>query len=406
MTFRSADTNPFRPGFGAVPEVWAGRDDALRIHAQERHARIRGRYTRGVVFVGPSGIGKSVLVNRFAQDSAALGDVVLDPVRIARRSDPIAQIAGVVTAAREHLAGDGLADVVERGLRRLRLISVKGVEWAMAEEGVGNPHVVLTESLIEVGELLARENATREPERRRALVLRVDELQNADNTQRSAILAAVGDLLERQTRVEVGDGAGTQASVHLPVLVFLTGLPDLLNRATTVDTFRRRFNTQTLGMLADADVADRLAHPLTDAEVTFDPRAVEYLTRLVAGDPYLFQLVGQHAWNASDGPVITEADVTRADRETYADRLRLVEAAMDDIPAGEMVVLRALYELLDDDLTVAGADVAHRLGKTQPEIAPAAQRLERRAVISRDWGRWRVENRLLHRYVTTGDILP
>lgn len=26
--------------------------------------------------------------------------------------------------------------------------------------------------------------------------------------------------------------------------------------------------------------------------------------------------------------------------------------------------------------------------------------------ISRDWGRWRVENRLLHRYLTSGDILP
>ena len=65
-----------------------------------------------------------------------------------------------------------------------------------------------------------------------------------------------------------------------------------------------------------------------------------------------------------------------------------------------------VYELLDEQLTVDGADVAARLGKTQPQIAPAAQRLERRAVISRDWGRWRVENRLLHRYLTSGDILP
>lgn len=128
--------------------------------------------------------------------------------------------------------------------------------------------------------------------------------------------------------------------------------------------------------------------------------------QIVAGDPYLFQLVGQQAWNASDGPVITQADVARADRETYADRLRLVEAAVDDIPPGEMTVLRVVYELLDEQLTVAGADVAARLGKTQPQIAPAAQRLERRAVISRDWGRWRVENRLLHRYLTSGDILP
>lgn len=400
------DNNPFRPGFGAVPEVWAGRDDALRLHSHERHARIRGRYTRGVVFVGPSGIGKSVLANRFAEDSAALGDLVLAPVRIARRSDPIAQIAGVVSSARDSIAGDGLADVIERGLRRLKVISIKGVELAMSEEGITNPHVALTESLVDIGTILARENARREPERRRALVLRIDEVQNADNTQRSAILAAVGDLLEKQVEIEVGDGAGTTVMEYLPVLVFLTGLPDLLNRATTVDTFRRRFNTQTLGMLADADVSDRLSRPLGGAEVRVDPRAVDRITQLVAGDPYLFQLVGQHAWNASDGPVIAVQDVERADRETYADRLRLVEAAVDDIPEGEMVVLRAVYELLADDLTVTGAEVADHLGKTQPEIAPAAQRLERRAVITRDWGRWRVENRLLYRYITTGDILP
>lgn len=406
MLRRSVDNNPFRPGFGAVPDVWAGRDDALRGYATERHARIRGRYTRGLVFVGPSGIGKSVLVNRFAADSAALGDVVLAPVRIARRSDPLAQIAGVVTAARERIAGDGLADVIERGLKRLEVISVKGVELAATQEGISNPHVVLTTALIEFGTILARENAGRAPEHRRALILRIDELQNADNTQRSAILAAVGDVLEHQVQIEVGDGAGALTTVHLPILVFLTGLPDLLNRATTVDTFRRRFQTQTLGMLADDDIADRLAQPLSETGVTFEPAAVEAVRQIVAGDPYLFQLVGQQAWNASDGPVITQADVARADRETYADRLRLVEAAVDDIPPGEMAVLRVVYELLDEQLTVAGADVAARLGKTQPQIAPAAQRLERRAVISRDWGRWRVENRLLHRYLTSGDILP
>lgn len=402
---RSADTNPFQPGFGAVPEIWAGRDSALAIHGRERRDRVRGRYTRGVVFVGPSGIGKSVLVNRFAEDSDALGDVVLAPVRVAKRSDPLAQIAKVVDAARQRLAGDGLADVVERHLQRLRLVSIKGVELAAREEGVTNPHVVLADSMIGLGELLARENAARPWEQQRALVLRIDELQNADNTQRSAILAALGDVLEHQTLVDVRDGAGSQASVYLPVLVFLTGLPDLLNRATNVDTFRRRFDTHTLGMLSDGDVADRLADPLS-GEVRFDGEAARRFTAIVAGDPYLFQLVGRHAWNASRGDVIDAADVDVADRETYADRLRLVESAAGDIPSGERTVLEAIYALLDEHLTVSGADVAAHLGKTQPAIAPAAQRLERRAVITRDRGRWRVENRLLHRFLTTGDILP
>jgi len=53
-----------------------------------------------------------------------------------------------------------------------------------------------------------------------------------------------------------------------------------------------------------------------------------------------------------------------------------------------------------------GKKVAEFLGKTPAQIATQAQRLERRATITRQRGAWHIENRLLHRYRTTGDILP
>lgn len=405
MLERSSENNPFRPGFGAVPEIWAGRDDAIRIHDRERHDRIRGRYTQGVVFIGPSGIGKSVLVNRFAQDSAHWGDVIVDAVRVAKRSDPIAQLAGAIAKARDQLASDTLADVVERSLKRLKVVSIKGVQLAATQEGISNPHLVVRDSLIGLGELLARENFQRQTSKRRVLLIRIDELQNADESQRSAILAALGDVLEHQVPIDTGDGAGSTTLAHLPVLVFLTGLPELLNRSTDVDTFRRRFNTAPLGMLSDADVIDALSEPLPEG-ITVVPRAAEHMAAIVAGDPYFFQLVGQAAWNASSGPEITPSDVDAADKATYGTRLRLVEATVNDIPAGERAVLEAVYQIASEGLTVSGAEVAELLGKKAPQIAPAAQRLERRAAISRDWGKWRVENRLLRRYLTTGEILP
>lgn len=404
---RSPDNNPFRPGAGAVPEVWVGRADLLPGYERERKDRIRGRYTSGTVFIGPSGIGKSVLVNRFARHADAEGDVVLEAVRVAKRSDPLAHLAGAVDKARERIAGDGnVADALEAILKRLKIISIKGVRFAIEQDGIANPHLVVRDSLIALGEILARENASRSPRAQRAVVVRLDELQNADNQQRSALLSALGDVLEHEVELVARDGTSTAFNQRLPVLLYITGLPDLLNRATNVDTFPRRFDTVPLGVFTDAEVIDALHDTPLPGGVTFTRAAAEAMADIVAGDPFLFQLVGKHAWDASDGDEITVADVAHADGATYGERLRAIEAASADIPDAEAHVLEAIYALADEGLAVRGSEVAARLGKTAPQIATAAQRLERRAAIRRVKGSWRIEHRLLYRYRTTGDIIP
>jgi hypothetical protein len=404
---RSPDDNPFRPGAGAVPEVWVGRADLLPLHERERRDRVRGRYASATVFIGPSGIGKSVLVNRFAKHAAEAGDVVLDPVRVAKRSDPIAHLATAIDKVRARMAGDAhLADPVEAVLRRLHVVSIKGVKIAVEDEGIANPHLVVRDSLIGLAEAIARENARRDTSSQRAVIVRIDELQNADNEQRSKLLSALGDVLEHEVDIDTGDRTGSTIPLHLPVLLYVTGLPDLLNRTTNVDTFRRRFDTIPLGVFTDGEVVDALLDTLLPSRVTFDRAAAEAMADIVAGDPFLFQLVGRHAWDASSGDQITPGDVVSADEATYGERLRTVEAAAADIPAGELQVLRAVYDLADEHLEVRGAEVAERLGKGAPEIATSAQRLERRAAIRRVKGMWRIEHRLLHRYLTTGDIVP
>lgn len=108
--------------------VWVGAD-LLPGYERERKDRIRGRYTSGTVFIGPSGIGKSVLVNRFAQHPGTHGDVVLEAVRLAKRSDPVSHLAGAVDKARGHIAGDGnFADALEAVLKRLKVISIKACD--------------------------------------------------------------------------------------------------------------------------------------------------------------------------------------------------------------------------------------------------------------------------------------
>lgn len=401
---RSRDSNPFRPGAGAVPDVWVGRQQLLLEHARRRRDRTRGRYTTGVVIVGPSGIGKSVLVNRMATDGTADGDVLVEPVRIAKRSDPVAQLAGAVARAGQHVVGARpMTNELGQLLDRLDSIAVHGVKVTVADPADTNPHLAVRDALVALATRLAHENADRPRTADRALVVRIDELQNATNAQRSALIAALGDVLEATTAVHLG-GQADPLDQHLPAVVLLTGLPDLLNAASNVDTFRRRFTTHVLRPFPDAEVEDALLDADLPDGVTVKPAAATELARIVCGDPYLFQLVGHHAWNAGTGDTITVDDVATAADQTYSDRLRMVEAAAADIPAGEQGVLDALLAVVDDRGLAAPKDVADQLGTTLPKIATAAGRLERRAVIERRPDGWQIVNRLLHRYLTTGDV--
>lgn len=396
---RDRTNNPFLPGAGAVPQVWIGRREFLDGHDITRLARLRGTYTPGTVLIGPSGIGKSVLVNRFATRSGAEGDVVLGAVRVARRSDPVAQLAGEVRDAADQVASGQRRGALHELMDRVELIAVKGVRFAV-RDGVGNPHLAVRDALVHLGQVLARENVSREQPR--ALLVRLDELQNADDTQRSALLTAIGDLLEHTVELDLPGG---RLPVHLPVLVYLTGLPDLLNRATSVDTFRRRFDTRKLTLFIDREVTSSLLSARLPNGVRFTDEAAARLAELVGGDPYLFQYVGQAAWNAGGGAQVELADVEAADETTYAERLRIVEAASEDVPEGEAEILDALYAAAGEGDAARGTEVAARLGRTPPQIATAARRLEQRALILRERGGWRVTHRLVRRLRETGDIV-
>lgn len=69
-------------------------------------------------------------------------------------------------------------------------------------------------------------------------------------------------------------------------------------------------------MFTDAEVVDALLDTPLPGGVTFTRAAGEALAEIVVGDPFLFQLVGKHAWHASDGDEITVADVAHADEAT------------------------------------------------------------------------------------------
>lgn len=212
------------------------------------------------------------------------------------------------------------------------------------------------------------------------------DLPTADRT--------LGDLLGRIRRLTLPTGAGP-VELSLPLAVYLTGLPEFVDQATSEagSTFARRFRPMLLGPLDDADVRAALHAFLTDGWVVVGDDGPEpvYMTedavdRILArclGDPFLFQLVGQTAWDAGTGALIDGDQVEAGWRRARQEAARHVERQLHRLPQQERALLEAMVGLPEDDRTASriaaemGYDAVSRIG------TPAARLDSDRGLIER-----------------------
>ncbi len=392
MQYRTPLNSPFAPGSDHVPEVWAGRQAELADFAELlAPRRLAGTYERGRLVTGEPGIGKSVLVGRVARTAAAAGHWITPNVRLAAGEDPLARLAeglrGVVAGhdlgARVEAAVGGLLGRVEE----LTLPMVGGgVRFRPAARG-GAPHRELFRLLVELGRLARVEH--------RLLLVRVDEVQHLRGDGLSQLLTVLGDVLNEE--VVERDAAGLERSWKLPVAVYLSGLPEFALRATEArTTFARRFKPLELEPLEDVDVREALAPFATDgwpvlttggpAAVHLEPAALDLLVERTLGSPYLFQLVGDAAWNAGSGRLVTQSEVERGHLATRREIRAYASLRLADLTERQIAYLRAAASLPAEERK-AGA-VAAAMGEASEALAPTARALdERHGVIRRTGGR-------------------
>lgn len=384
---RSATTNPFEPGADRVPLVWAGRHDLLADwHDRLRPRRVAGQNERGRTLLGDPGIGKSVLVRRIARDARTAGDWTTPQVRLPRGVDPLPLLSSAVVDLAEDAGVTAAADTrIGSWLERLREVSVMGSGVTVAE-GSGPPaHVALTGVLVALGRAARSED--------RVVLLHLDEVQNVtDDDQRSQLLVGLGDALGHVDAVEVPGGT---AEVGLPVVVYLTGLPEFHDQASSRSgaTFARRFATSVLDPISDADLRTALAPfvfegwPVTvdgtRRRVNMTPAAVDAVVRRCLGDPFLFQLAGQAAWDAGAGETVTAGEVTRGWSTVRREARTHVERLLSRLPELERSFVEVMAGLGDDDRTLTR--IARELGYDRAtQLGPTAQRLDTvRGIIER-----------------------
>lgn len=304
---RTAADNPFTPGYGVVPQVFAGRQAEFTDFEQVVLRRVaQGTYEPARLLTGDRGMGKTALLKQFELEAAEAGHWVARVSAV--RGD--AAIPDLVESLVERLSDEGVAGDLARdakqALRRVAGLSVGAAGTTVVDSRpkgtqVARRHKDLTTLLVAAGELARAAGV--------AIVVLVDEAQNLDRDAMGALFHA---FQEAQSHTVTGRHAsGAKLRLHLPLAVYVAGLPgltSLLRAAGT--TFGERATAVELGLLTDNDVAEAVTVFADTRGVGIDAAARDALVDAVGGYPYFLHVIGSEVWTAGDGEVITAADVT------------------------------------------------------------------------------------------------
>jgi hypothetical protein len=352
--------NPYTPGAGTRPRALTGRDAELS-RAQYLFDRIISGYSeKSMLIIGLRGVGKTVLLNTFA-DFAEQKGFQTAHVEAAEVSD---FRATMVRVFRKVLLGispwNRAKDRLKRALGVLRAFSVKtseGVELGVDVEVLtgladsGDISEDLSDLFVEVGEAAKAHSM--------AIALFFDELQYIKRE-------AFGSLISAMHRV---------SQKSLPITMVGAGLPQLPALAGNAKSYAERlFDFPEIGSLDFEAAEEALVSPAKDLGVCFSEDAVEELYFLTEGYPYFLQEYGKHVWNLTEGDSISLDDVRKA---TAAVQQHLdtsfFRVRVDRATPAEKRYMRAMAEL--DAGPYPSGKIAEKLGTEVTSVGPIRAKL-------------------------------
>ncbi len=361
--------NPYAPGAGTQPPELAGRN-ALREEVRIAIERTRGgKPAKSILMVGLRGVGKTVLLDRIAEDAENRGILTLRIEAPEKRSLPALLAPQLRKALLKLSLNEKGKDLAQRALRGLAGF-VKALKFKFQDLEVGldyEPELGLADNgdldhdlvaLMEVVGEAAQAAGT-------AIILFIDELQYVKEAELSALITALHRCIQRR----------------LPVLLVGAGLPQLRGRMGEAKSYSERlFDFPEIGPLNPVAATEAISKPAMENQVTFDPAALEEIVQKTEGYPYFLQEWGKHAWEMAQSSPIHKSDVDQATASVIAaldESFFLVR--FDRLTPTEKKYLRAMAELGPGPHR--SGDIAAQLKRDVTSLAPTRGQLIRKGMI-------------------------
>jgi hypothetical protein len=326
-----------------------------------------GRPARSLLTTGLRGVGKTVLLNRFAQVAEDAGF----RVAFMEASDDGSFIALLAQRTRRIILEldrlGALSEAVKRAMRVFKSFTVQfgfqGLSLAIdvdPEPGradSGDLASDLEDLFVAVGEA-ARDRKT-------GALFAIDELQYLSERELAALIMAV----HRTTQLQ------------LPVVVVGAGLPSLPALAGEAKSYAERlFDFPQVDRLLPPDAAQAITEPAEHEDVEFDAGAVARIVAATHGYPYFIQEWAYHVWNEAPASPVTLADVERTEPHVivHLDE-SFFRVRFDRLTTTERKYLRAMAELGPGPHR--SGDIAALYGAKVESLAPIRSTLIRKGMI-------------------------
>ncbi len=360
--------NPYSPGAGRPPAALVGREGQLAAWDVALRRVTAGRDAQSVVLYGLRGVGKTVLLSRFA--------------RMAREREWIvAQVEAKSQKSMRDMVGealhDDLVDLARPGVGKRVLKALKtalSFKASYDAAGTWNFGLDLNEAPgggadtgtfeSDLGKLL-RDLSDAAADQGIGVALLVDEAQDLPNDELIALCTVVHAANQRQERLVVG----------------LAGLPSLPRKLAEAKSYAERlFSYHTVDALSHAEAAAALTDPAESEGVTWMEDAVENVVDAAGGFPYFLQQFGQDTWNAAPSSPVTLADAKLGvARGQLALDTGFFRIRWDRATASEKEYLKAMA--VDGDGGSSSGTVAARLGKRIGALGPTRANLISKGLI-------------------------
>ena len=356
--------NPYTPNAGAAPEVLIGRDGQTEAFSILLQRLKRGRTEQSMIMTGLRGVGKTVLLNRFAELAELAGweSIELE----ASKHDETAfrqSIFSKFRAALLHISprrrwserARHAAEVLSSFVLSIDQSGTFSVTWDVdPSEGYGDHGDLgldLTDVFLAVGEV-AKEKGT-------GIVLLIDEVQFLTTVQLESLIQAVHKSVQKK----------------LPITFVGAGLPQIAELAGDAKSYAERlFKFPRIDSLTPEEARKHLWDPQKPENVPYDEDAVDLAVSLTHGYPYFIQELGYQAWIVASGNHITAEDISTA-KDAYEAKLdgSFFRVRLDRATPLQTAYMRAMAELGSEPQKAA--DVASLMKRESSQVAPIRSQL-------------------------------